>query len=62
MFDAINGLTVDELDRIVYIRNMGHTVTEAINRQLAYYPYQVGQIFFISKNDLQHEFEKFVYS
>jgi len=37
------------LDRIIYIRNEGHTVMEAINRQLAHYPYHVGQIVFLSK-------------
>lgn len=28
---------------------MGHTVVEAINRQLAHYAYHVGQIVFIGK-------------
>ena len=28
---------------------MGHTVTEAINRQLSHYAYHVGQIIFIGK-------------
>jgi hypothetical protein len=37
------------LDTIIYIRNQGHTVMEAINRQLAHYPYHVGQIVFIGK-------------
>lgn len=49
LFNAINSLTTDDLDKIVYIRNQGHTVTEAINRQLAHYPYHVGQIVFIGK-------------
>jgi hypothetical protein len=49
LLDAINLLTEDDLDKIIYIRNMGHTVTEAINRQLAHYPYHVGQIVFIGK-------------
>ncbi len=31
----------------IYIRNMSHTVTEAINRQLAHYSYHIGQIVFI---------------
>lgn len=34
---------------IVYIRNEGHTVVEALNRQLAHYPYHVGQIVFIAR-------------
>lgn len=49
LFKAINSLTTSNLDKIVYIRNQGHTVTEAINRQLAHYPYHIGQIVFIGK-------------
>ena len=49
LFDALNALTDNDLARIIYIRNMGHSVTEAINRQLAHYPYHVGQIVFIGK-------------
>ncbi len=35
LFDAINPLTDNDLMQEIYIRNMGHTVVEAINRQLA---------------------------
>ena len=49
LFNAINSLQPADLDKIVYIRNQGHTVTEAINRQLAHYSYHVGQIVFIGK-------------
>ncbi|MBD2753840.1 DUF1572 domain-containing protein [Spirosoma validum] len=49
LFKALNSLTEDDLTKLIYIRNMGHTVTEAINRQLAHYPYHVGQIVFIGK-------------
>ena len=48
-FKAINSLTKEDLDKIIYIRNQGHTVMEAINRQLAHYPYHIGQIVFIGK-------------
>lgn len=48
-FKAINGLTPEDLETIIYIRNEGHTVTEAINRQLAHYPYHVGQMVFYAK-------------
>ena len=47
--DALNSLKDNDLDKIIYIRNMGHSITEAINRQLAHYPYHVGQIVFIGK-------------
>jgi len=49
LFAAIDSLTTEDLEKIVYIRNEGHTVTEAINRQLAHYPYHIGQIVFIGK-------------
>lgn len=49
LFDALNGLTEADLQRTVYIRNEGHTVVEAVNRQLAHYSYHVGQIVFYAK-------------
>lgn len=49
LFNTLNELTEADLERIVHIRNQGHTVTEAINRQLAHYPYHVGQIVFLGK-------------
>lgn len=49
LFNAINPLTDEQLTTIIYIRNEGHTVIEAINRQLAHYPYHIGQIVFYAK-------------
>ncbi|GAB1858318.1 DUF1572 domain-containing protein [Flavobacteriaceae bacterium MHTCC 0001] len=49
LFEAIKPLTEKDLETIIYIRNQGHTVTEAVNRQLAHYAYHVGQIVFIGK-------------
>ena len=49
LFDALNGLTTNDLQKEVYIRNQGHSIAEAINRQLAHYTYHVGQIVFIGK-------------
>lgn len=49
IFSAINDLKSDQLTNIIYIRNEGHTVIEAINRQLAHYPYHIGQIVFYAK-------------
>lgn len=46
---ALKQLTEDDLRKIVYIRNQGHTVMEAINRQLTHYPYHIGQIVYIAK-------------
>ncbi|GAA3590440.1 DUF1572 family protein [Flavivirga amylovorans] len=49
LFDAITPLSENDLERIIYIRNQGHTVTEAIHRQLAHYSYHIGQIVFLGK-------------
>lgn len=49
LFEALKSLTPDQLSNVIYIRNEGHTVVEAINRQLAHYPYHVGQIVFYAK-------------
>lgn len=49
LFDALRPLTEADLEKVIYIRNQGHTVTEAINRQLAHYASHVGQIVFIGK-------------
>jgi hypothetical protein len=49
LIDTITRLSEDDLSTIVYIRNDGHTVVEAINRQLAHYSYHVGQIVYIAK-------------
>lgn len=49
LFDALASLKPEQMTDIIYIRNEGHTVVEAINRQLAHYPYHVGQIVFYAK-------------
>ncbi len=49
LFKAIEECRQIDLESIVFIRNTGHTVLEAINRQLAHYSYHVGQIVYIGK-------------
>lgn len=49
LFEAIQPLNHEDLNKIVYIRNQGHSVVEAINRQLAHYPYHIGQMVFLGK-------------
>lgn len=49
VFGALASITPNNFDTIVYIRNMGHTISEAINRQMAHYAYHVGQIVFLGK-------------
>lgn len=47
--NTLDTLETSHLSQIIYIRNEGHTVIEAINRQLAHYPYHIGQIVFYAK-------------
>ena len=47
--NAIQSLKDDDLLKTVTIRTEGLTVVDAINRQLAHYPYHVGQIIFLGK-------------
>jgi hypothetical protein len=54
---ALTALTEEDLGKIVYIRNQGHTVTEALNRQLAHYPYHIGQIVMLGKMLAQQPWE-----
>lgn len=49
LFHALDTITPENFDQLVYIRNQGHTIVEAINRQLAHYAYHVGQIVYIGK-------------
>jgi uncharacterized damage-inducible protein DinB len=49
LFQALKPLSENDLEKIIYIRNHGHTVTEAINRQTMHYAYHIGQIVFLGK-------------
>ena len=49
LFTTLDELNEGDLDRIIYIRNMGCSVHDAIVRQLCHYPYHIGQIVLLSK-------------
>jgi hypothetical protein len=49
LLSTLDSLAPGDLSRTIYIRAEAHTALEAINRQLAHYPYHVGQIVFIGK-------------
>jgi len=53
LFSALEPLSDADLGRTVTIRGEAHSVTQAINRQLAHYAYHIGQIVFLAKH-LQH--------
>jgi hypothetical protein len=48
-FETFSQLKPEQLNDIVYIRNEGHTVLEAISRHLAHSAYHIGQIVFYAK-------------
>jgi len=49
LLNAVESLKPDDLGTIIYIRNEGQSVMEAIQRQLAHYPHHVGQILYQAK-------------
>jgi uncharacterized damage-inducible protein DinB len=50
LFAALEPLTDADLSRRITIRGEAHSVMQAINRQLAHYPYHCGQIVFLAKH------------
>lgn len=50
LFDALTALTDADSTRTVTIRTEPHSVTQAINRQIAHYSYHIGQIAFLAKH------------
>src|SRR6202171_5485449 len=50
LFEALTPMTDADLSRTVTIRTEPHSVTQAINRQIAHYSYHVGQIVYVAKH------------
>lgn len=49
LFEALNQITDENINSTIYIRGEAHLVVDAVFRQLAHYPYHVGQIIYIAK-------------
>ncbi len=49
LFNPLDQVDEKNIDTLVYIRNQGHSIVEAVQRQLCHYAYHVGQIVFYSK-------------
>ena len=49
LLNTLKKLKPNDLEKKVFIRNEGHTVIEAVHRQMAHYSYHVGQIVHIAK-------------
>ena len=54
LFDALEGMSETDLTRTITIRTEPHSVTQAINRQIAHYSYHIGQIVFLSRHFAAH--------
>ncbi|MFT6856574.1 MAG: hypothetical protein ACJA0X_002555 [Cyclobacteriaceae bacterium] len=46
---TLESLSEDDLSKTIFIRNEGHSVVDAIQRQMAHYPMHVGQIVYAAK-------------
>lgn len=47
--EALNQINDENLNATIYIRKEPHSVLDAVLRQLAHYPYHIGQIIYIAK-------------
>ena len=47
--DALSEINEENLESTIYIRGEAHSVLDAVNRQLAHYPYHIGQMVYIAK-------------
>ncbi len=57
LFTALESIRPGDLSKIIYIRNEGQPVLEAIQRQLAHYASHVGQIMYQAKIIRSDEFK-----
>lgn len=49
LFVALDQITNENLDSVLYIRGEPQSVIDAVFRQLAHYPYHIGQIVYLAK-------------
>jgi len=50
LFDSVEPLKPEDLEKTITIRSELHTVLEAINRQLTHYSYHLGQIAYLARH------------
>ena len=49
LFTALDSINEDNFDTTIYIRNQGHSILEAVNRQMMHYAYHVGQMVYLGR-------------
>lgn len=57
LFYALNSLDETNFNKPIYIRNKQHKLIESITRQIAHYPYHIGQITYIGKMILNNKWK-----
>ncbi len=50
LFDTLESLSVNDLDRTIKIRDEEHFVFEVINRQMTHYSSHIGEVVFLAKH------------
>ncbi|MBT8327772.1 MAG: DUF1572 domain-containing protein [Bacteroidia bacterium] len=49
LFNALQFINEENFGTTIYIRNQGHSIPEAINRQMMHYAYHVGQMVYVGR-------------
>ena len=49
LFAALDTIDKDNFGTTIYIRHLGHSIVEAVNRQMSHYAYHIGQIVYIGR-------------
>jgi hypothetical protein len=49
LLGALDSINDENFNTTIYIRNQGHSIPEAINRQMMHYAYHVGQMVYLGK-------------
>jgi hypothetical protein len=49
LFTALDSINEENFDTTIYIRNQGHSIPEAINRQMMHYAYHLGQMVYLGR-------------
>lgn len=57
LFTALNSINESNFEQPIYIRNKQHKLIESITRQIAHYPYHIGQIAYVGKMILNNKWQ-----
>jgi hypothetical protein len=49
LFSALDSINEENFNTTIYIRNQGHIIPEAVNRQMMHYAYHIGQMVYVGR-------------